>query len=164
MDALNSTLDFDTTDREVRLAFKGSPKRVLFRPGDRLYRFTSHADGEFEGNELFKGAWWHPSRTFNAIVRTAHRTQTSIVESARAGLAVNRKWNPTMEWLVLIELTGEAYGWVGPTRHQPVEGQDRSALLIGNLPQVYMPGLAGGGNGSSSPYAFIYYYGSVAGV
>jgi hypothetical protein len=164
MDALNSDFDFSKTDRQTQLAFRGSPRRVLFEAGDRLYRFTSLPGPTFAGNELFKSPWWQPHRTFNAIVRTAHRTRTSIVDSARSGLAVNHTWNPTMEWLVIIELTSPVYGWAGRTRQQPVEGADRTVLLMGNLTQAFVPGLAAGGDGNSSPFAFIYYYGSIAGV
>jgi hypothetical protein len=164
MDALNTNFDFSKTDRETQLAFRGSPRRVLFEPGDRLYRFTSLPDQTFAGNEIFKSPWWQPHRTFNAILRTANRTRSSIVDTARSGLAVNRTWNPTMEWLVIVELTSPVYGWAGRTRHQPAEGADRSVLLMGNFTQVFVPGLAGGGDGNSSPFGFICYHGSVAGV
>ena len=75
---------------------------------------------------------------------------------------MTKDWNPTMEWLAIIELTKPAYGWVGATSHQPLKAGDRSTLLKGNMDQVYLPGLAADGNGVSSPYAFVSYYGSIA--
>ena len=164
MDTLNENFDLASVDPKYRFAFGGTPRRELFRASDRLFRFVSLPQPTFEGNELFKSPWWHSQRTFNGIVRTSNRTGQSIVDTARAGLAVTKDWNPTMEWLAIIELTKPAYGWVGAARHQPVQAGDRSALLIGNLEQVYMPGLAADGNGTSSPYAFLYYYGSMESV
>jgi hypothetical protein len=164
MAILNETLDLTSIDPKYRFAFGGTPKRELFRASDRLMRFVSLPQPKFEGNELFKSPWWHPQRTFNSIVRTSNRTGHSIVNTARSGLAVTKEWNPTMEWLAIIELTKPVYGWAGPARHQPLQAGDRTTLLIGNLEQVFVPGLAGDGNGTSSEYAFLYYYGSLVSV
>jgi hypothetical protein len=164
MDILNENVDLTSADPKYRFAFGGTPRRELFRAGDRLSRFVSLPQPTFEGNELFKSPWWHPQNTFNRIVRRSNRTGSSIVETARSGLAVTKAWNPTMEWLAIVELTRPAYGWVGPARHQPLRDGDSSTLLMGNMDQVYLPGLAADGNGVSSPYAFLYYYGSMVSV
>jgi len=158
MDILNENLDASSLDPKHRFAFGGTPRRRLFRGSERLLRFVSLPQPTFEGNELFKSPWWYPQDTFDTIVRRSNRTGKSIVDVARSGLAVTKQWNPTMESLAIIELKRPMYGLVGPARHQPLSAGDRSTLLIGNLEQAYVPGLAAGGDGVSSPYAFIYAY------
>jgi|SoiMetStandDraft_2_1073263.scaffolds.fasta_scaffold32274_4 hypothetical protein len=160
----NDDFEMAKSDPQALFAFRGTPRKALFNPGDRLFRFTSQPQGTFRGNEIFSSPWWHAQSTFNAIVRTANATGNSVSDAARSGLAVSPDWNPTMEWLVIIELTKPVYGWVGPARHQPVKDGDRSALFMGNADQAYVPGLATGGNGMSSPFANIYYYGSMMSV
>lgn len=164
MDMLNADFDFSQADPRHLFAFSRPPRREPFRAGDRLYRFTSLPSATFEGSELFRSPWWYAQRTFNSVVRTANRTGASVVDTARSRLAVSKEWNPTMEWLAIIELTKPAYGWVGPTRAQPLKHGDPSVILVGNYEQVYMPRLAGDGDGRSSPFAFVSYYGSMVWV
>lgn len=99
--------------------------------------------------------------TFNGLVRTAHRTGSTFVDTARSRLAVTKEWNPTLEWLVVIQLIKPAYGWVGAVRHQPAQQGDRALLLAGNAEQVFIPGLAHDGDDRRSDAATIYYYGSM---
>jgi hypothetical protein len=161
MDVLNENLELSSLDPNDRFAFGGTPRRRLFRESEHLLRFVSlcgPAPTFTGGNKLFDSPWWYPQSTFNSIVRRSNRTGKSIVDVARSGLAVTTQWNPTMEYLVTIELKAPIYGLVGPARHQPLNQGDRSTLLIGNLEQAYIPGLSGDANGLSSPYAFIYSY------
>jgi hypothetical protein len=160
-DILNATFDFSRAKPDHVAAFRGTPRRVLFQPGDKLYRFTSIPAGSFPGNELFNSPWWLPADTFHTLTRIAGRTASPLVDTARSRLAVTRDWNPTLEWLAIIELTRSAYGWVGTIRPQPETHGHRSVLLMGNLDQAYVPGLGDGAAGQSSPYAFLSYYGSV---
>jgi hypothetical protein len=158
---LNETFDFAQAPHDHAEAFRGTPRRVLFEPGARLYRFTSLPTAEFHGNELFASPWWLPSDTFAVLTTIAHRTGSSLIDTARSRLAVMPTWNPTLEWLAIIELTRPVYGWVGLIRQQPLMPGHRTVLLLGNLDQAYVPGLAGSGGGLSSPYAFVSSYGSV---
>ena len=162
MDILNATFDINQAAPDVLPAFLGQARKTLFYAGDRLYRLTSLASGEFAGNGLLTSPWWYTQATFDGLVRTAQRTQSTLVETARSRLAVTREWNPTMEWLVIVQLTRPAYGWVGAIRHQPAIQGDRSVLLAGNAEQVYLPGLATGGDDRRSDAATIVYYGSIA--
>ena len=158
---LNASFDFTRAHPDHVAAFRGTPQRVLFRPGDKLYRFTSLPAAGFPGNELFNSPWWLPRETFEALTRMAYRSGAPLVDTARARLAVTRQWNPTLEWLAIIELTQSVYGWVGLTRQQPETHGHRSVLLMGNLEQAYVPGLGDGAGGQGSRYALLSYYGSV---
>jgi hypothetical protein len=159
MNILNGDFDMAKSDPRAVVAFTRPPRRVLLGAGDQLYRFTSLPTPAFGGNELFKSPWWYPKQTFNSIVRVANRTGTALADTARSRLAVSRNWNPTMESLAIIELTKPVYAWAGPTRPQPVDQGDRSVMLLGNFDQLYVPGLAGAGNGTSSPCANVVFYG-----
>jgi hypothetical protein len=64
-----------------------------------------------------------------------------------------------MESLAIIELTKPVYAWAGPTRPQPLNQDDRSVMLLGNFDQLYVPGLAGAADGTSSPHAYVVFYG-----
>jgi len=161
MDIRNATFDIARDDPKALFAFRETPRRVLLSAGDQLFRFTSLPDGSFAGNEIFGSPWWYAQTTFNAIVRAANRTGSSIVDAARSGLAVTTSWNPTMDWLVIIELTQPIYAFAGAARSQPVSGNDRSALFIGSLDQLYVPGLAAKDNPMSSDVATMFYYGSM---
>lgn len=160
---LNASFDFTRAEADHVAAFRGTPRRVLFKPGDRLYRFTSLPTAGFSGNELFNSPWWLPRETFDALTRIAHRTSAPLGDTVRARMAVTRQWNPTLEWLAVIELTQSVYGWVGLTRQQPEIHGHRSVILMGNLEQAYVPGLGEGTSGQGSRYAFLSYYGSVTG-
>jgi hypothetical protein len=159
MASLNEDVDISRADPRDLFAFTRTLRRVLFYEGDWLFRFISSVSPKFAGNNLFGSPWWHPQRTFNGLVRTATRTGASVKSTARSRLAVTEEWNPSMDWLAIIELTTKAFGWVGPATPQPARSGDRSVLLMGHAEQVYMPGLAGAGDGQSSPYAFVQYYG-----
>jgi hypothetical protein len=157
---LNAGFDIHRDDPKAVLAFTQLPERVLFHRGDRLYRFTSHPEAGFDGNAIFSSPWWHTQKTFAGLVRTANRTRSSIVQTARSQLAVTKQWNPTMEWMVIIELLTAAYGWVGPTRYQPADEGNYSVLLPGSANQVYIPNLARHSDVTSDA-ASIYWYGAV---
>lgn len=160
---LNASFDILQAGPGVLAAFRGSPRRTLFQTGDRLYRLTSHPGAGFAGNGLFTSPWWYTQATYRGLVQTATRTNSSLVNTARARLAVAKEWNPSMEWLVIVQLTQPAYGWVGAIRHQPAQQGERSVLLAGNADQAYMPGLARAGDDRASDVATIFYYGSIAG-
>ena len=163
MEILNASFDILQAGPAVLAAFRGSPRRTLFQTGDRLYRLTSLPGGGFAGNGLFTSPWWYTDATFKGLVKTANRTNSPLIDTARSRLAVTKQWNPTMEWLVIVQLTQSAYGWVGSIGHQPAQQGDRTVLLPGNAEQVYMPGLATSGDDRSSSAATIFYYGSMAG-
>jgi hypothetical protein len=160
---LNASFDISQAGPQVLAAFRGAARKTLFNAGDRLYRLTSLPAGGFAGNGLFTSPWWYTPATYHGLVKTATRTNSSLVDTARARLAVTREWNPTLEWLVIIQLTQPAYGWVGAIRHQPAQQGDRSVLLPGSAEQVFMPGLARAGDDRVSDVATIFYYGSIAG-
>jgi hypothetical protein len=141
------------------LAFSKPPRRFVFHPGEQLFRFGSIQSATFKGNAIFGSPWWIPEATFNAVAKTAHRTQSSLTDVARSRLAVATPWNPTMEWLMVVELKKAVYGWLGPTRPQPLDGSDRSVLLLGNYDQVYVPGLGAAG-ATASDAATLVYFGS----
>jgi hypothetical protein len=161
MDILNERFDITQAGNDVLFAFRGAPRKTLFRAGDRLYRLTSLPFGDFRGNGIFTSPWWYTQSTFNGLLRTAQRTDSTFANTARSRLAVTKEWNPTMEWLVIVQLSKPAYGWVGSIRHQPAQQGDRSVLLAGNADQVFMPGLAAGGDDRKSDVATIFYYGAI---
>ena len=145
---------------DALLAFTGAPQRVIFRPGEQLFRFATGVSPTFKGNEIFSSPWWIPPATYRQITHTARQTGTSIVEVARSRMAVATPWNPAMDWLMIVELKQPVYAWVGPTRPQPLTGSaDRSVMLLGNFDQAYVPGLAAPG-ATTSEAAMLTYYGS----
>src|SRR5437016_11449419 len=156
MDIYNASHTLSSADI---LAFTRPPQRRVFYPGDPLFRFGSIVSPTFRGNDIFGSPWWVPKSTYDAIIRTANRTQSSIVDVARSRLAVATPWNPTMEWLMEIELKKAVYGWVGPARPQPRDGHDRSVLLLGNYDQACVPGLAPP-EAMASEAATLVYFGS----
>ena len=163
---LNADVDFSSAPNNVRAGFLGPPAKMLFKTDTTIYRFLSIRDVEQEngtraGSPLFESAWWIPHETFQAVTRRAHRTMQSIPAVARAGLAVTREWNPHMDWVVIARLKDPVYAWVGGTRGQREFKDDPQVWLIGGLKQIWLPGLAGGGDGTSSPYAFIDYCGAL---
>jgi hypothetical protein len=145
MDIYNASSTLPSKDL---LKFSGHPTRVVFHPGEQLYRFGTIVSPSFTGNEIFASPWWVPPATFDAIARTANRTNTSITDVARSRLAVAKPWNPSMDWLIIIELKRPVYAWVGPAQPQPLDGRDRSVLLVGNFEQAFVPGLAAQGAAS----------------
>ena len=140
-------------------AFSKPPRQVVLRPGDELFRFGTILSPLFAGNDVFGSPWWIPASTYRQISKTAHRTGTSMIDVARSRLAVATPWNPKMDWLMVIELKKPVHAWLGPARAQPLDGRDRSVLLLGQFDQAYVPGLAAPG-ATSSDAALLTYYGS----
>ena len=130
-------------------AFAGLPRRQVLPPGAHLYRFGTIVSSTFKGNEVLSSPWWIPEPTYRQITRTAHRTGKSVIDVARAGLAVTTGWNPIMDWLTIVELKVAVYAWVGPARPQPLSGTNRSVLLLGHLDQAYVPKFAPAGGMAS---------------
>ena len=163
---LNDALDFSHAPQNVKDAFLGPPTKTIFKTDAQIYRFLSikdveYKDGTKQGSPLFESAWWVPQETFRAVTKRAFRTGQSVTAAARAGLAVTREWNPHMDWVLIARLKDPAYGWVGPTAAQREFKDDPQVWLIGGLDQIWLPGLAGGGDGTSSPFAFIDYCGAL---
>jgi len=145
---------------DALLAFVGAPRRLVFQPGEQLFRFATIVSPTFRGNEIFSSPWWIPQATYRQIAQTAHGTGTSTVEVARSRMAIATPWNPAMDWLIIVELTKPVYAWVGPTRPQPLSGSaDRSVMLLGNFDQACVPGLAPPG-ATASEAATLTYFGS----
>lgn len=131
-----------TLTSEALLCFTKAPLRVVFRPGENLFRFGTIVSPIFKGNEIFSSPWWIPPETYRRITKTAHRTNKPIVDVARSRLAVATEWNPKMDWLTILELKKAVYAWVGPAKPQPFSGGHRSVMLLGNYDQAYVPDLA----------------------
>src|SRR5262245_39588661 len=129
---LNADLDFDAFPPTTKAAFTGVPRKHQFSAGEMLFRFASLPEDGFAGNQIFGSPWWVPRHTFSALVRLSHRTKQPLPAAARARLAVNKGWSPTMEYVAVIELTDSVFGWVGTTSPQPLDGTDRSVLLLGH--------------------------------
>src|SRR5207248_9630856 len=125
MHIFNAAYTLSSTDL---LTFSRPPTRRVFTPGEQLFRFGSIVSASFTGNDIFGSPWWIPKSTYDAIARTANRTRALLTDVARSRLAVATAWNPTMEWLMVIELKQPVYGWIGPARPQPLDGHDRSVL------------------------------------
>ncbi len=142
MDIYNASSSLPSKDL---LGFSRQPTRIVFYPGERLYRFGTIVSASFDGNQIFGSPWWMTAATFHRISQTAQRTNSSIPDVARSRLAIATPWNPSMDWLMIIELKRRVYAWVGPVRPQPLDGRDRSLLLLGNFDQAYVPGLAAPG-------------------
>jgi hypothetical protein len=165
---LNDEIDFSGVAQGVTDAFLGPPAKTLFQTDAKIYRFLSikdveNADGTTTGNGLFESPWWVSQETFRMVTTRAHRTSSSLSAVARTGLAVQREWNPHMDWILIARLKDPAYGWVGKTAAQREFRDDPHVWLIGGLPQIWLPGLAGGGDGRSSPHAFMDYCGAYEG-
>lgn len=156
MDIHNAS--YSLTPEDV-LAFTKPPRRVVFQPGEQLFRFASPATSTFGGSETFGSPWWVPATTYQSIIKTANRTHSQPADVARSRLAVAGPWNPTMEWLMIIELKKPFYAWLGAARPQPQDGRNRSVLLLGQYEQAFVPGLAPRGS-TSSDAAVLLYYGS----
>jgi hypothetical protein len=166
MKILNDDVDFSRVDQHVKDAFLGPPTKSIFKTDATLYRFTSlkdvpSHDGTTGGSPLFESPWWVPEETFRTIMFRTNRTKQRLTVVARAGLAVQYDFNPHMDWILIIRLKDPVYGWMGDAAAQPERAHDRKVWLLGGLPQVWVPGLAGGGNGTVSPHAFIDYFGSI---
>jgi hypothetical protein len=145
---------------DALLAFVGAPRRLIFQPGEQLFRFATIVSPTFKGNEIFSSPWWIPPATYRQIAQTAYRTGTSIIEVARSRMAIAAPWNPGMDWLIIVEFKKPVHAWVGPTRPQPLTGAaDRSVMLLGNFEQAYVPGLAPSG-ATTSEAAMLTYFGS----
>jgi hypothetical protein len=162
---LNDDVDFSRVPEGVRRAFLGPATKTLFKTDATIYRVISikdveNRDGTKTGNGLFESPWWISQETFRIITTRARRTGRSLRAVARSGLAVQREWNPHMDWMLIARMKDPAYGWVGRAKAQLEFRDDPQVWLIGGLPQIWLPGLAGGGNGTSSPYAFIDYCGA----
>ena len=140
-------------------AFSKPPRQQVLRPGEELFRFGTILSPAFEGNDVFGSPWWIPRSTYQQISKTAHRTGKSMIEVARSRLAVATPWNPKMDWLMIVELRKPVQAWLGPARAQPLDGRDRSVLLLGQFDQAYVPGLAAPG-ATTSEAAVLTYYGS----
>src|SRR5579871_1510055 len=123
--------------------FSHYPQRIVLHPPALLYRFgTMVSAAGTGGNQIFASPWWVPEKTFQAITRTATRTNSPISSVARSRLAVATPWNPTMDWLVVVQLKLPVYAWVGPAKPQPLDGANRAVLLLGNFDQAFVPGLS----------------------
>ena len=144
---------------EALLSFTKAPVRIVFRPGENLFRFGTIVGPTFKGNDIFGSPWWIPPATYRQITKTAHRTNTSIVDVARSRLAVATAWNPKMDWLMILELKKPVYAWVGPAKPQPLSRANRSVMLLGHYDQAYVPGLAPA-EAMASEAATLAYYGS----
>jgi hypothetical protein len=163
---LNADVDFSRVSPDIKDAFLGPPTKTLFKTDAKIYRFISikdveNADGTKTGNGLFESPWWVSQETFRMVTTRAHRTKKSLTTVARSGLAVQREWNPHMDWVLIARMKDPAYGWVGKTAAQREFKDDPHVWLIGGLPQIWLPRLAGDGDGRSSPYAFMDYCGAL---
>jgi hypothetical protein len=78
-----------------------------------------------------------------------------VIDVARAQLAVSQRFNARMDHLCIVELKVDVYAWEGAASQQPLDGHDRSVLLMGARPpagrsisatpgclQLYVPNLA----------------------
>ncbi len=166
MKILNDDLDFARAPQDVKDAFLGPPTKHVFRADDTIYRIVSIRDVEYRdgtkgGSPLFESAWWMPQETFHEITRRSYRTGRHVIPVARTGLAITREFNPHMDWALIVSIKVPVYGWVGRAAGQREFKDDAQVWLLGGLVQLWMPGLAAGGNGTSSPYAFIESFGAI---
>src|SRR5258706_15244200 len=166
MKILHDDVDFSRADQRVKDAFLGPPAKHIFKTDSTLYRFLSlkdvpHPGGTTGGSPLFESPWWVPAETFRITMFRMKRPNRPMIAVARTGLAVQYAFNPHMDWMLIVTLKDPAYGWVGNTAAQPERAHDRKVWLQGGLSQVWLPGLAAGGNGTSSPHAFIDYFGAI---
>jgi hypothetical protein len=166
MNILNADVDFSRAEQRVKDAFLGPPAKRIFKAEATIYRFISlrdvpSPDGTTGGSPLFESPWWVPEETFRTITFRTNRTHRPLIAVARTGLAVQYEFNPHMDWLLIAKLKDPAYGWFGEAAAQPERAHDRKVWLLGGLPQIWLPGLAAGGDGTSSPHAFIDYFGPI---
>src|SRR6266850_4204299 len=120
-----------TLTPDAAMTFAKPPRRVVFLPGEELYRFGTIQSPTFTGSDAFGSPWWIPPATYRLIAQTAHRTGASMTDVSRSRLAVAPAWNPTMDWLMIIALKKAVFAWVGPARPQPLSDSDRSVMLLG---------------------------------
>src|SRR5215475_6372344 len=138
---MNIFNDSSYPSADALACFTTQPRRIIIREGEQLFRLGTIAKSERESSRIFSSPWWIPHATYRAITKTAYRTGQSMIDVARAGLAVAPAWNAKMDWLMIFELQKPVYAWVGPAKPQPIFG-DPSLMYRGNLEQAYVPGLA----------------------
>ena len=150
-----------TLTPEAAGTFAKPPRRVIFLPGEELFRLGTTRSPAFNGSDVFGSPWWIPAASYRLIAKTADRTGASITDVTRSRLAVAPAWNPLMDWLMVIALKKAVQAWIGPARPQPLSDRDRSVILLGFYDQAYVPGLAPP-EAMSSEAAMLTYYGSAA--
>ena len=121
--------------------FATPPRRVIFQPGESLFRFGTIVSSTRDSSQIFSSPWWIPQNTYRDITKIAHGTGQSINDVARSRLSVSTAWNKRVDWLWIFELQKPVYAWIGPAKPQPKD-DDLSVMYLGNLDQAYIPGLA----------------------
>ncbi len=134
MPVLNSHSDLPSN---LRSAFGKPPQKTTFSPGERFCRLVTR------GMNTLESPWWIREREMLRMERHAQLGGLALHEVVRPGLAVREDWNPSMDFLVTVQLLCSAIGWSGPARHQNAadKGTLSRVAFLGGKEQVYLPNL-----------------------
>jgi hypothetical protein len=158
MTVLNQEMEWSAirVDPEIRLAFTGTPNKVLLNPGTMLCRFITCESKakKIPGNQTFRSPWWLEwNSAFKEISRwkTLNKTPKDVI---RARMAVTATFNRELDSLVQIILTQPVYGWKGIVRHQ--FDSVSNVTHLGGGEQIFVPHLASDQTGYSSGFAYMH--------
>lgn len=152
---------------KVRDAFQlayGDPTKELLPAGMSLYKFnafSSLAPGQVT-DATPMSPWWSATRAFKHDAgleqrqKIAEKNGVSMREWGRLTSVIKENWS-SLDFLLIIELKTEVYGWFGgfrgmaridpgqqSRRNAAIEGKGGSANLPGGGTQFYIPNLTAG--------------------
>jgi hypothetical protein len=160
MAILNESLDWSHYQRnpQIRDAFRGTPAKTLFHPGDHLCRFMTTETGKADHRDsgIFSSPWWSEWKTTAAMLSQWKSANVAPKDVVRGRLAVTSEFSAQLDSLVQIILTQPVYAWKGIARHQ----EDRKLLVtyMGGGEQLFLPNLVSDPRSLNCKVAYIRSY------
>jgi hypothetical protein len=124
----------------------GRTIKTLIAANTPLYRIVTNENSKLGllGNNFIEGAYWFDNMTFNEIARKVNyeKTNASLTNLSRSGLAVTPQFNALADRLIAIVLKQDVYGWKGEAAEQEYNiGNGKKVKLPGGLIQIWIPNL-----------------------
>jgi hypothetical protein len=123
---LNFNTDWEMMPAEVKLAFRGKPKRVRLESGFMLYKFTEYGLSWRQGDIIKISEWWSPVNSYDnnkdpglqARLSLAKHLGVSPAALTRVVAAVRIDWN-SLTYLQTSKLLKPVWGLWGQCAMQP---------------------------------------------
>ena len=134
--------DFES-NRKIREAFRGTPKKTLVAVGSCLARSLSsekeEPDSRIKDSGIWSSPWWFDWNATWTMLQQWKTAKSTPKDVLRAKLAITSKFSPTLDCLVQIILTSPVYAWVGVAGRQ----EDKDIVTyLGGAEQYFLPNLA----------------------
>lgn len=139
-----------TLTTEDIAAFTGTANKVMLPSNTLLFRMITGNKNHLMAN------WWFQANEIERMIERSMKT-SDLVGFVRSRFAVKETWNPRMNYLLVIRLTSNIWGWTGKTRFQH-SSEYSNMTFIGGGQQVYVPNLSDKGDQVNSQYAAIVRY------